>query len=72
MSTGGEALDDELLQRALNYHGQQLTGFVADSALGRAGGVGQNVFRNINYHLYQSRSKELRMEDRGKRMLVHR
>ena len=28
--------------------------------------------KNVDYHLYHQRSRELRMEDRGKRLLLHR
>jgi len=28
--------------------------------------------KNVDYHLYHQRSRELKMEDRGKRLLLHR
>lgn len=67
-STGSnEGMNTDLLVRSINYHGQQLTGFLQEKP----------VFRNLDlgaldYHLYHQRSKELRMEDRGRRMLLHR
>ena len=53
--------------RALNYHGQQLTSFLKESAVYESLDL-----RNVDYHLYHQRSRELRMEDRGKRLLLHR
>ena len=60
-------LSNEKVVRALNFHGQQLTNFVKDQAIFR-----DLDLKDVDYHLYQSRSKELRMEDRGKRLLLHR
>jgi len=62
-----ESVNNDMVVRALNYHGQQLTNFMKD----------QPVFRHldlkgVDYHLYLSRSKELRMEDRGRRLMLHK
>jgi len=60
-------VSSELVVRALNYHGQQLTSFLKESPLY------ENLdLRAVDYHLYHQRSRELRMEDRGKRLLLHR
>ena len=60
-------VENSLVVQAMNYHGQNLTNFLKDLP----------EFRNldlskVDYNLYQRRSKELRTEDRGRRMLVHR
>ena len=60
-------INNELAVRALNYHGQQLTNFIKDEPL-----FTQLDLKNVDYHLYQQRSKELRIEDRGKRLLLHK
>ena len=85
-------LNKDLLSRALNYHGQQLTSFMEQDVqnfslhelvsrkclpgktrieLGNFyfQGGGGNV---VDYHIYRQRSKELRIEDRGQRLLLHR
>lgn len=60
-------MNSDLAQRSLNYHGQQLTHFLQENP------VFQSLdTRNVDYHLYHGRSKELRMEDRGRRMVLHR
>ena len=66
MSNEG-SINQDLLVRSINYHGQQLTGFLQE----------RPVFRNIDlgsldYHLYHQRSRELKIEDRGRRMLLNR
>ena len=66
MSNEG-SINQDLLVRSINYHGQQLTGFLQEKP----------VFTNIDlgsldYHLYHQRSRELRIEDRGRRMLLNR
>ena len=66
MSNEG-TINQDLLVRSINYHGQQLTGFLQE----------RPVFTNIDlgsldYHLYHQRSRELRIEDRGRRMLLNR
>ena len=57
----------DLMVRALNYHGQQLTSFVKETKI-----YEHLDMKNVDYHLYHQRSRELRMEDRGKRLLLHR
>ena len=64
---GLESLSSDLVVRALNYHGQQLTSFIKETNI-----YGQLDMKNVDYHLYHQRSRELRMEDRGKRLLLHR
>ena len=60
-------LNNELAVRALNYHGQQLTSFLKDEPL-----FMHLDLRGVDYHEYTNRSRELRMEDRGKRLLLHK
>ena len=60
-------ISNDLVTRALNYHGQQLTSFFKETSVFNALDL-----KNVDYHLYHQRSKELRMEDRGKRLLLHR
>lgn len=52
--------------RALNYHGQPLTNFLKDQPLFR-----HLDLKSVDYHLYHKRSRELRMEDRGRRLILH-
>ena len=60
-------VNNDLVIRALNYHGQQLTSFMKEKKLYQ-----QLDLKNVDYHLYHQRSRELKMEDRGKRLLLHR
>ena len=60
-------ISNDLITRALNYHGQQLTSFFKETPV-----FHDLDLKNVDYHLYHQRSKELRMEDRGKRLLLHR
>ena len=60
-------VSNDLVTRALNYHGQQLTSFFKETPV-----FHDLDLKNVDYHLYHQRSKELRMEDRGKRLLLHR
>ena len=60
-------VNNDLVTRALNYHGQQLTSFFKETPV-----FHDLDLKNVDYHLYHQRSKELRMEDRGKRLLLHR
>ena len=60
-------LQNELLIRSLNYHGQQLTSLIKDDPIFR-----ELNLKNVDYHLYQSRCSELRIEDRGYRLDLHR
>merc|ERR1719438_328823 len=64
---GGPSVNNDLVVRALNYHGQQLTSFFRDTKV-----FEELDLKNVDYHVYHQRSKELRMEDRGKRLLLHR
>merc|ERR1719270_2096596 len=63
----GPIVNNDLVVRALNYHGQQLTSFFKDTKV-----FEELDLKNVDYHVYHQRSKELRMEDRGKRLLLHR
>ena len=58
---------NDLLIRALNYHGQQLTSLIKDEPVFR-----QLDLKNVDYNLYQTRCPELRLEDRGYRLDLHR
>ena len=60
-------ISNDLITRALNYHGQQLTSFFKETPV-----FHDLDLKNVDFHLYHQRSKELRMEDRGKRLLLHR
>ena len=62
-----QSVSNDLIVQALNYHGQQLTSFVKETKL-----FEHLDMKNVDYHLYHQRSRELRMEDRGKRLLLHR
>jgi len=63
----GPSINSDLVTKALNYHGQQLTSFFKETKL-----FEELDLKNVDYHEYHQRSKELRMEDRGKRLLLHR
>jgi hypothetical protein len=67
MDSGQLSVKNDLVVRALNYHGQQLTNFMKDQPLFR-----HLDLKGVDYHLYHNRSRELRMEDRGRRLLLHR
>ena len=60
-------VDNGLVVQTLNYHGNLLTNFFKDLPEFRTLSL-----QNVDYSLYQSRSKELRVEDRGQRLLLHR
>ena len=66
-TTPAPSFSNDLVVRALNYHGQQLTSFVKETKF-----FEHLDMKNVDYHLYHQRSRELRMEDRGKRLLLHR
>ena len=66
-STTRLAVNNDLVVRALNYHGQQLTSFMKDQPIFR-----HLDLKGVDYHMYHNRSRELRMEDRGRRLLLHR
>jgi len=57
----------DLVVQSLNFHGQQLTSFMKET------NSCKNIdVKRVDYHLYQQRSRELKLEDRGKRLLLHR
>ena len=60
-------IHNDLLIRSLNFHGQQLTSLIKDEPIFR-----ELNLKNVDYHLYQTRCPELRMEDRGYRLDLHR
>jgi hypothetical protein len=60
-------ISNDLVVNAINYHGQQLTNFLKDQPLFR-----HLDLKGVDYHLYHNRSRELRLEDRGRRLLLHR
>jgi len=60
-------INNDLVIRALNYHGQQLSSFMKERNMYQ-----QLDVKNVDFHLYHQRSRELKMEDRGKRLLLHR
>ncbi len=66
-------LDWDLLRRSLNYHGQQLTSLVRENFTGEGPDPVSEVIKGgtLDYNLYHRRSRELRIEDRGKRLLLH-
>ena len=65
--TSNSNLTNLRIVQSLNYHGNQLTSFLKDLPEFR------NLdLRNVDYGLYQRRSKEFGMEDRGRRLLIHR
>jgi len=56
-----------MIAHSVNYHGQQLTSFFKDSAMSS-----KLDMKKVDYHVYQQRSKTMKLEDRGKRLLIHR
>ena len=60
-------MNNALVVQALNYHGNNLTSFLKDLQEFRT-----LSFDDVDYALYQSRTKEVRAEDRGRRLLLHR
>lgn len=60
-------IDNHLVVQSLNFHGNQLTGFFKDLKEFHSLSL-----RDVDYKLYHSRSKQLRTEDRGRRLLLHR
>ena len=60
-------LTNSRVVQSLNYHGNQLTSFLKDLPEFR------NLdLRNVDYGLYTRRTKEHGVEDRGRRLLIHR
>jgi len=59
-------VDNDKVVRALNFHGQQLTSLLKDQPLFR-----HLDLKAVDYHLYHKRSRELRLEDRGRRLILH-
>ncbi len=67
----GDPLSRDLLHRALNWHGQQLTSFIQQAG-GDSFARASEAARGLDYHLYHSRGRELGAEGRGQRLLLHR
>ncbi|XP_065575369.1 tetratricopeptide repeat protein 14 homolog isoform X2 [Artemia franciscana] len=61
-------MDPELVKRSLNYHGQQMTR-IWGVERGNKPLQGFNV-KDLDYHEYQKRAKELAMQDRTKRVKI--
>lgn len=59
-------VDNDLVVQSLNFHGNNLTNFLKNYPEFQ-----RLDLKNVNYGIYQSRSKELRTEDRGQRLLLH-
>ena len=59
-------VDNDVVVQTLNYHGQALTNFIKNLPEFQTLQLG-----GVNYGLYNNRSRELRTEDRGRRLLVH-
>ena len=62
-----DSIDNDLVVRSLNFHGHQLTNFMKDQPI-----FSSLDLKGVDYHLYHSRNKELRMDDRGRRLIVHK
>ena len=62
-----EDLNNDLVVQSMNYHGYDLTSFLKDLSVFR-----ELNLQKVDYGIYQGRSKELRLEDRGKRLLINR
>ena len=67
MDWDSKEIENGLVVQSLNFHGNQLTNFMKDLPEFHALDLGK-----VDYALYQSRSRELRVEDRGRRLLLHR
>ncbi len=67
MDSDQPPVNNDLVVRALNYHGLLLTNIMKDQPLFR-----HLDLKGVDYHLYHNRSQELQMEDRGRRLLLHR
>ena len=66
--TNNDKIQNDLLVRAMNYHGQQLTSMIKDDPI-----FTELDVRKVDYHLYHNRSQdELCMEDRGNRLRLIR
>ena len=64
---GNEKIKNDLLIRSLNFHGQQLTSLIKDEPIFR-----KLDLKNVDYQLYQARYSELKMDERGYRLDLHR
>ena len=60
-------IQNDLLIRSLNFHGQQLTSIIKDEPIFR-----ELDLKNVDYHLYQARYSELKMDERAFRLDLHR
>ena len=63
-----DKIQNDLVVRAMNFHGQQLTSLIKDDPI-----FTELDVRKVDYHLYHNRSQEeLCMEDRGNRLRLIR
>jgi len=62
-----ESIDNHLVVRSLNFHGHQLTNFMKDQPI-----FSSLDLKGVDYHLYHSRCRELKMDDRGRRLILHK
>nr|CAG4641680.1 EOG090X05S8 [Eurycercus lamellatus] len=62
-------MDPELVVQSLNFHGQQLTK-MWDSERGTAS-LQVSTLRDLDYQVFQKRSKDLGFQERAKRMRMH-
>lgn len=61
-----EVIDSQLLARSLNFHGQQLQK-LWESEFGENDIIRRNI-KDLNFHVYGQRQKNLSFQDRGKRL----
>lgn len=62
-----DSIDNNLVARTLNFHGHQLTNFMKDQPV-----FSSLDLKGVDYHLYHSRCRELKMDDRGRRLILHK
>lgn len=61
-----EVINCQLLTKSLNFHGQQLQK-LWESEFGESDLVRRNI-KDLNFHVYGQRQKNLSFQDRGKRL----
>ena len=62
-----DVIDNKLVARSLNFHGHQLTNFMKEEPI-----FDSLDLKGVDYHLYHSRSKELRIDERAQRLVLHK
>ena len=60
------SVDNDLVVRSLNFHGHQLTSFMKDQPV-----FSSLDLKGVDYHLYHSRCRELHIDERGRRLILH-